>query len=34
MAAPLFWLPILNPLDVAQILAFIACAVWLRRRRA
>ena len=33
-AAPLFWLPILNPLDVAQILAFIACAVWLRRLRA
>ncbi|RKE35888.1 putative membrane protein [Paraburkholderia sp. BL23I1N1] len=32
-AAPLFWLPILNPLDVAQILAFIACAVWLRRLR-
>ncbi|MFM0270452.1 DUF2339 domain-containing protein [Paraburkholderia aspalathi] len=33
-AAPLFWLPLLNPLDVAQILAFIACAVWLRRLRA
>jgi uncharacterized membrane protein len=33
-AAPLFWLPILNPLDVAQILAFIACAVWLRHLRA
>ncbi|MGF6899570.1 DUF2339 domain-containing protein [Paraburkholderia sp. GAS348] len=33
-AAPLFWLPIANPLDVAQILAFIACAVWLRRLRA
>jgi uncharacterized membrane protein len=33
-AAPLFWLPILNPLDVAQILAVIACAVWLRRLRA
>jgi uncharacterized membrane protein len=33
-AAPLFWLPILNPLDVAQILAFIACAVWVRRLRA
>ncbi|MFP3564165.1 DUF2339 domain-containing protein [Paraburkholderia sp. SIMBA_030] len=33
-AAPLFWLPIVNPLDVAQILAFIAFAVWLRRLRA
>ncbi|MFM0336588.1 DUF2339 domain-containing protein [Paraburkholderia fungorum] len=33
-AAPLVWLPILNPLDVAQILVFIACAVWLRRLRA
>ncbi|CAE6825254.1 hypothetical protein R69927_03617 [Paraburkholderia domus] len=33
-AAPLFWLPIANPLDVAQILGFIACAVWLRRLRA
>ncbi|WP_027798764.1 DUF2339 domain-containing protein [Paraburkholderia dilworthii] len=33
-AAPLFWLPIVNPLDVAQILAFVACAVWLRRLRA
>lgn len=33
-AAPLFWLPILNPLDVAQILAVVACAVWLRRLRA
>lgn len=33
-AAPLIWLPILNPLDVAQILAFVACAVWLRRLRA
>ncbi|WP_341312231.1 DUF2339 domain-containing protein [Paraburkholderia sp. IMGN_8] len=32
-AAPLFWLPIVNPLDVAQILAFIAFAVWLRRLR-
>ncbi|MFM0300081.1 DUF2339 domain-containing protein [Paraburkholderia sediminicola] len=32
-AAPLFWLPILNPLDVAQILAFIACAMWLQRLR-
>ncbi|PRX31455.1 putative membrane protein [Paraburkholderia sp. BL18I3N2] len=33
-AAPLVWLPILNPLDVAQILAFVACAVWMRRLRA
>jgi uncharacterized membrane protein len=33
-AAPLVWLPILNPLDVAQILVFVACAVWLRRLRA
>ncbi|CAB3717078.1 DUF2339 domain-containing protein [Paraburkholderia rhynchosiae] len=33
-AAPLFWLPIVNPLDVAQILVFVACAVWLRRLRA
>jgi uncharacterized membrane protein len=33
-AAPLVWLPILNPLDVAQILVFIAGAVWLRRLRA
>ncbi|TDY26514.1 putative membrane protein [Paraburkholderia sp. BL6665CI2N2] len=33
-AAPLVWLPILNPLDVAQILAFVAGAVWLRRLRA
>ncbi|WOD19979.1 DUF2339 domain-containing protein [Paraburkholderia kirstenboschensis] len=33
-AAPLFWLPVFNPLDVAQILAFVACAIWLRRLRA
>ncbi|MFM0286791.1 DUF2339 domain-containing protein [Paraburkholderia megapolitana] len=33
-AAPLFWLPILNPLDVAQLLAFMAVAVWLRRLAA
>ncbi|WMY09956.1 DUF2339 domain-containing protein [Paraburkholderia phenoliruptrix] len=33
-AAPLFWLPIVNPLDVAQILVFVAGAVWLRRLRA
>ncbi|MCA8060819.1 DUF2339 domain-containing protein [Burkholderia sp. AU38729] len=30
-AAPLFWLPLLNPLDIAQGLVFIAFAVWLRR---
>ncbi|MCA7926796.1 DUF2339 domain-containing protein [Burkholderia cenocepacia] len=30
-AAPLFWLPLLNPLDVAQALVFVAFAVWLRR---
>ncbi|MBR8208452.1 DUF2339 domain-containing protein [Burkholderia cenocepacia] len=30
-ASPLFWLPLLNPLDVAQGLAFVAFAVWLRR---
>ncbi|MCA8252550.1 DUF2339 domain-containing protein [Burkholderia sp. AU31624] len=30
-AAPLFWLPLLNPLDIAQCLVFIAFAVWLRR---
>lgn len=30
-AAPLFWLPLLNPLDVAQCLVFVAFAVWLRR---
>ncbi|MBW9104006.1 DUF2339 domain-containing protein [Paraburkholderia phenoliruptrix] len=33
-AAPLFWLPLVNPLDVAQILVFVAGAVWLRRLRA
>jgi uncharacterized membrane protein len=33
-AAPLIWLPILNPLDVAQILVFLAWTVWLRRLRA
>ncbi|WP_343654311.1 DUF2339 domain-containing protein [Herbaspirillum sp.] len=32
-AAPLFWLPLLNPLDVAQLLAFIALAAWGRRLR-
>ncbi|RQU37101.1 DUF2339 domain-containing protein [Burkholderia cenocepacia] len=30
-ASPLFWLPLLNPLDVAQALVFVAFAVWLRR---
>lgn len=30
-AAPLFWLPLLNPLDIAQCLVFVAFAVWLRR---
>ncbi|KWC90973.1 hypothetical protein WL57_09185 [Burkholderia cepacia] len=33
-AAPLFWLPLLNPLDIAQCLVFIAFTVWLRRLRA
>ncbi|OAJ60140.1 DUF2339 domain-containing protein [Paraburkholderia ginsengiterrae] len=32
-AAPLIWLPVLNSLDVAQILAFIAWLVWVRRLR-
>jgi len=30
-AAPLFWLPLLNPLDIAQGLVFVAFAAWLRR---
>ncbi|MDP1211557.1 hypothetical protein Q6268_28470, partial [Klebsiella pneumoniae] len=30
-AAPLFYLPILNPLDVAQLLVFFAIALWMRR---
>ncbi|WP_241299269.1 DUF2339 domain-containing protein [Burkholderia stabilis] len=30
-ASPLFWLPLLNPLDIAQCLIFVAFAVWLRR---
>jgi uncharacterized membrane protein len=30
-AAPLFYLPILNPLDVAQVLVFLAIALWMRR---
>ena len=33
-AAPLFWVPLLNPLDVAQLLAFMAVAVWMRRLKA
>ena len=30
-AAPLFYLPILNPLDVAQLLVFLAITLWMRR---
>ncbi|CAJ0694711.1 DUF2339 domain-containing protein [Ralstonia mannitolilytica] len=30
-AAPLFYLPILNPLDVAQVLVFLAITLWMRR---
>ncbi|MBN3793128.1 DUF2339 domain-containing protein, partial [Burkholderia sp. Ac-20353] len=30
-ASPLFWLPLVNPLDVAQLLIFVAIATWLRR---
>ncbi|WP_175921805.1 DUF2339 domain-containing protein [Burkholderia latens] len=30
-ASPLYWLPLLNPLDVAQLLIFVAFATWLRR---
>ncbi|WP_321865074.1 DUF2339 domain-containing protein [Burkholderia cenocepacia] len=30
-AAPLFWLPLLNPLDIAQGLVFVAFVTWLRR---
>ncbi|WP_269502940.1 DUF2339 domain-containing protein [Burkholderia sp. IMCC1007] len=33
-ASPLFWLPLLNPLDVAQLLIFVACPTWLRRLKA
>ncbi|NHB08510.1 DUF2339 domain-containing protein [Burkholderia cepacia] len=33
-AAPLFWLPLLNSLDIAQCLVFVAFTVWLRRLRA
>ena len=32
-ATPLFWLPLLNPLDVAQLLAFVAVAAWIGRLR-
>ncbi|MGR5402047.1 hypothetical protein ACPV48_25840, partial [Vibrio harveyi] len=30
-AAPLFYLPLLNPLDVAQLLVFLAITLWMRR---
>ncbi len=30
-ATPLFYLPVLNPLDVAILLAALACFVWIRR---
>jgi uncharacterized membrane protein len=30
-ASPLYWVPLLNPLDVAQLLIFVAIATWLRR---
>ncbi|MGO4329698.1 DUF2339 domain-containing protein [Cupriavidus sp. 2TAF22] len=33
-AAPLFYLPLLNPLDVAQLLAALALVLWLRRLAA
>ena len=33
-AAPLFYLPLLNPLDVAQLLAMLAVALWQRRLAA
>ncbi|PMS09083.1 DUF2339 domain-containing protein, partial [Trinickia caryophylli] len=33
-AAPLWWLPVLNPLDVAELLMFVAILAWLRRVRA
>ncbi|CAN7262307.1 DUF2339 domain-containing protein [Trinickia sp. LjRoot230] len=33
-ASPLSWLPILNPLDVAQLLVFVAAYAWLRRVKA
>ncbi len=33
-ASPLVWIPLLNPLDVAQMLAVLAVFVWIRRLRA
>jgi uncharacterized membrane protein len=33
-AAPLFYLPLLNPLDVAQLLAMLAVALWQHRLAA
>ena len=33
-ASPLFWLPLLNPLDVAQLLVALAAYAWVRRARA
>ena len=33
-ASPLFWLPIINPLDIAQLLVVMAIATWLRRLTA
>lgn len=33
-ASPLFYLPLLNPLDIAQLLAVLAVAAWLRRLAA
>jgi uncharacterized membrane protein len=33
-ASPLFWLPLLNPLDVAQLLVALAVFAWVRRAEA
>ena len=33
-ASPLLWLPVINPLDVAQLLVALAAFAWLRRVRA
>jgi len=33
-AWPLIWLPVINPLDVAQLLVFMAFAIWLRQLSA
>jgi uncharacterized membrane protein len=33
-ASPLVWLPLLNPLDIAQLLIFLAAFAWLRRLTA